>query len=131
MIVRDALVPDPRVIEGSASVQEVAELLSRPNVRSALVVSDGRLLGSVTAAEIVAAVARGPIDGLSAREVASSEHPTIAPGASLDEAIHLMAERELDRLPVVEDGRLLGVLPREGLVRRLAEDEAPDAAAET
>jgi CBS domain-containing protein len=42
-----------------------------------------------------------------------------------------MAERELDRLPVVEDGRLLGVLPREGLVRRLAEDEAPDAVAET
>jgi CBS domain-containing protein len=131
MMVRDALVPDPRVIDGGAALKEVAELLSRPNVRSALVVSDGRLLGCVTATEIVAAVARGSIDGLSARDVASSDHATIGPDASLDDAIHLMAERELDRLPVVADGRLLGVLPREGLVRRLAEDEAPDAVAET
>ena len=42
----------------------------------------------------------------------------------LDEALHLMAERDLERLPVTEDGRLLGVLPREPVVRRLAEDEA-------
>jgi CBS domain-containing protein len=36
-----------------------------------------------------------------------------------------MAEGDLERLPVVENGRLLGILPREPLVRRLAEDEAP------
>jgi len=42
---------------------------------------------------------------------------------ALDEALHLMAEEGLERLAVTEGGRLLGVLPREGLVRRLAEDE--------
>ena len=36
-----------------------------------------------------------------------------------------MGERDLERLVVVEDGRLLGVLPREPIVRRLAEDEPP------
>jgi CBS domain-containing protein len=34
-----------------------------------------------------------------------------------------MAEHGMERLPVVEDGRLLGVLPREPVARRLAEDE--------
>jgi CBS domain-containing protein len=48
---------------------------------------------------------------------------TVGPDASLDEALHLMAEHGLERLAVTEDGRLLGVLPREPLVRRIAEDE--------
>jgi CBS domain-containing protein len=42
---------------------------------------------------------------------------------ALDEALHLMAEQGLERLPVVENGRLLGVLLREPVARRLAEDE--------
>jgi CBS domain-containing protein len=41
----------------------------------------------------------------------------------LGDALHLMAEQGLERLPVTEDGRLLGVLPREPIARRLAEDE--------
>jgi hypothetical protein len=36
-----------------------------------------------------------------------------------------MAEQGLERIAVTENGRLLGVLPREPLVRRLAEDEPP------
>ena len=36
-----------------------------------------------------------------------------------------MGERGLERVAVVEDGRLLGILPREPVVRRLAEDEPP------
>jgi CBS domain-containing protein len=36
-----------------------------------------------------------------------------------------MAQHGLERVAVVEEGRLLGVLPREPVVRRLAEDEPP------
>ena len=41
----------------------------------------------------------------------------------LDEALHLMAESGLERLPVTEGGRLLGILQREPVARRLAEEE--------
>lgn len=124
MIVREALVADPRVVRADASVREVAELLTRPHVRSALVVDGERLVGCVTTETIVAAVARGAdIGSLAAGDLADTEVTTIAPDASLDDALHLMAERGLERLPVTEDGRLVGVLPREPVVRRLAEDE--------
>ena len=126
MIVREAIVSDPRVVPASATAQEVAELLTRPNVRSALVVDGDRLVGCVTKDAIVAAVARGADVGtLSADELADREITTIGPDAPLEEALHLMVERDLERLPVTLDGVLLGVLPREPLVRRLAEDEAP------
>ena len=126
MIVREALVADPRVLAADASVREAAELLSRPNVRSALVVDGERLLGCVTTDAIVAAVARGEdVRSLAARDLAEQDVTAIAPDAPLDDALHLMAERELDRVAVVEDGRFIGVLPREPILRRIAEDDAP------
>jgi CBS domain-containing protein len=124
MIVREALVSDPRVIAADASAREAAELLTHPHVKSALVTDGERLVGAVTLESIVAAVARG-VDLLSAfaRDVADTEVATVSPDMPLDEALHLMAEQGLERLPVTDDGQLLGVLPREPVARRLAEDE--------
>ena len=124
MIVREALVPDPPVLAAGASAREAAELLTHPQVKSALVTDGERLVGAVTLESIVAAVARG-VDLLSAtaQDVADQEVVTVSPDMPLGDALHLMAEQGLERLPVTEDGRLLGVLPREPIARRLAEDE--------
>jgi predicted transcriptional regulator len=127
VIVREALVPDPRVLAADAPAREAAELLTHPHVLSALVTDgDHRLLGTVTVESVVAAVARGTdMASATARDVCESDVFTVPPDMPLDEALHLMAERDLERLPVTENGYLLGVLPREPVVRRLAEDEAP------
>jgi predicted transcriptional regulator len=124
MIVREALVSDPRVVSADASAREAAELLTRPHVENALVTDGQRLLGCVTLESIVAALARG-VDLLSAtvREVCEPDVTTVGPDMPLDEALHLMAESGLERLPVTEDGRLLGILQREPVARRLAEEE--------
>lgn len=127
MIAREAIVADPRVLAAGASAREAAELLTRPSVRSVLVVDGDRLVGSVTLESVARAVAAGrDVLALSAGDICDEEVATIGPDMPLEEAIHLMAERGLERLAVVEHGRLLGVLPAGNLVRRLAEDEAPD-----
>jgi len=124
--VREALVADPRVVVSSASARDVAELLLRPHVESALVADEGRLVGCVTRESIVAAVARGvDLEGATAGDLADGDVTTVGPDDALDDALHLMVERDLDRVVVVEDGRLLGILPREPILRRLAEDEPP------
>jgi predicted transcriptional regulator len=124
--VRDVLVADPRVIAGDAPAREVAELLSRPHVETALVVDGDRLVGCVARESIVAAVARGAdVRSLAARDLVDDDVTTISPDASLDEALRLMGERGLERLAVTQEGRLLGVVAREPLVRRIMEDEPP------
>jgi CBS domain-containing protein len=125
MIVREALVTDPRVLPAGASVREAAELLTHPQVKNVLVTDGERLLGCVTVESIVAAVARGAeLGSAKVRDVVEPEVASVPPDMPLDEALHLMAEQGLERLPVTENGRLLGVLPREPVARRLAEDEA-------
>lgn len=126
MKVREALVADPRVVAPSASAREVAELLLRPHVESALVADEGRLVGCVTRESLVAAVARGvDLAAATAGDLADGDVTTVGPDDALDDTLHLMAERDLDRVVVVEDGRLLGILSREPILRRLAEDEPP------
>lgn len=126
MIVREALMSDPRVVQAGAGAREAAELLTHPHVSSVLVADGEKLVGCIAAEDVVAAVSKGlDLQTATAAEVADVDVATIPPDLPLDEALHRMAELDLERMPVTEDGRLLGVLSREPLARRLAEDEPP------
>ena len=50
---------------------------------------------------------------------------TVGSELPLDEAFRFLEEQDLDRVAVIEEGRLVGVLSRAVLQRRLAEDEPP------
>lgn len=126
MIVREALLADPPVLQADAPVPAAAALLVKPHVESVLVAEGDRLLGSITKEAIVAAVADArDLRSLTVGDLADRDVPTVGPEMPLGDALLLMAEQGLERLPVVEDGRLLGILPREPVVRRLSEDEPP------
>lgn len=126
MIVREALVADPPILQANEPVRVAAALLAKPHVESVLVAEGEQLLGSITKESIVTAVAESrDLRSLTAGDVADRDVPTVGPETSLGDALHLMVEQGLERLPVVEDGRLLGILPREPVVRRLAEDDPP------
>jgi CBS domain-containing protein len=124
-VVREAMMPDPRVLPASASAQEAGELLVRPEVKAVLVVEGERLLGIVTAAGLVERVVAAGRDPRTTRlgDVVEPVAVTVEPGAPLDDAYRLMEGQDIERLPVTEAGRLVGVLSRSGLQRRLAEDE--------
>ncbi|HZO50275.1 MAG TPA: CBS domain-containing protein [Gaiellaceae bacterium] len=126
--VRDAMVSDPRALPGSASAREAGELLTRPEVRAVYVVDGERLTGVVTRKTLVSrVVAEGRDAGATTlAEIAEQPYYTIGPDVPLEEAFRFLEERDAERVPVVEEGRLIGVLSRSVLQRRLAEDEADD-----
>lgn len=125
--VRDAMVPEPRVLEGSASAQEAGELLARPEVRAVLICDGGRLTGVITRKTLVREVVAAGLDPRSARVAAIAEEPnlTLEAAMPLDDAFQTLDERDLERVPVTDDGRLVGILSRSVVQRRLAEDAPP------
>lgn len=128
-LVREAMLTDPRALPADATAQEAAEMLTRPEVRAVLVVDGERLVGVVTAdvlVERVVAAGRDP-RATALGDVARAVTVTALPDQQVEDAYRLMEEEDVERLPVTEDGRLVGVLSRSALTRRLAEDEAPDA----
>jgi CBS domain-containing protein len=126
-LVRDAMISDPPTLDASASAQEAGELFDRPEVRAVLVCEDGRLTGVVTRKTLVReVVARGrDPKATPLRDIAEEPLFTIDADADLDEAFRELEERDFERVPVVEDDRLVGVLSRAVVQRRLAEDEPP------
>ena len=124
---RDAMIPEPLTLEGSASAQEAGEHLTEPDVRAVYVCDDGRFVGVITRKTLVREVVAAGRDPRSTGlgEIAEPAHWTLEPDIPLDEAFRFLEEHDAERVPVVEDGRLVGVLSRSVLRRRLAEDEPP------
>ena len=122
--VRDAMVPNPLMLESTATAQEAGRHLADPDVRAVLVCEGGRLAGVVTRKTLVREVVAEGLDPASTElgRIAERPHFTLEADMGAEEAFRALEERDLERVPVVEHGRLVGVLSRSVLGRRLAED---------
>jgi CBS domain-containing protein len=126
-LVRDAMVPEPLALDAERSAQDAGEALARPEVRAVLVCDDGRLVGVVTRKTLVREVVAAGLDPRTTTLRAIAEEPiqTLESSTPLTDAFGLLEERDLERVPVVEHGKLVGILSRSAVQRRLAEDEPP------
>jgi CBS domain-containing protein len=128
-LAREAMVAEPATLAASATATEAGDRLAQPDVRAVLVTDDrGRLVGVVTRSTLVrevVAAGRHPQE-TPLGEIAEQPRFTVDADLPVDEAFQLLEDEDLERVPVVEDGRLVGVLSRSVLQRRLAEDEPPE-----
>jgi CBS domain-containing protein len=126
-LVRDAMVPDPLSLDAAATAQEAGEALARPEVRAVFVVDGGRLTGVITRKTLVREVVARGLDPKATLLGAIAEPPnaTVPSSTPLADAFAWVEEHDYERVPVVEDGKLVGVLSRAVVQRRLAEDESP------
>jgi CBS domain-containing protein len=128
-LVRDAMVPEPLALAASSSAREAGEALSRDAVRSVLVCDNGGLVGVVTRKTLVREVVangRNP-ESTTLGEIAEEPNATVDATMGLDAAFAFLEEHDYERVPVVENGKLVGILSRSGVQRRLAEDEPPES----
>jgi CBS domain-containing protein len=110
--VREVMTPGVRTVSPSQSLAEAAEAMRVEDVGSVPVVEAGRLTGIVTDRDIVtrAVAERRDPQTVMVDEIATRELVTVEAAQDLDEALALMAKHQVRRLPVVEEGRLVGML---------------------
>lgn len=145
MLVRDIMTTPVVTVRPETPLKEVARLLVERRISGVPVVdADGRVLGVVSEADFLAreaGEARSPRHLLwwfvAPREAAQSARLrsttaggamtspaiTIGPDRSLSEAAALMARSKVNRLPVVEAGRLVGIVSRADIVRAFARSD--------
>jgi CBS domain-containing protein len=122
------MVPEPGALDASATAQEAGKRLSDPAVRAVLVCDEGgKLVGVITRKTLVREIVAAGSDPAATPLGQIAEPPLFTLDASmdLDEAFRLLEEQDFERVPVVEGGRLVGILSRTIVQRRLAEDEPP------
>ncbi len=126
-LVRDVMTPDPRTVTPDTSVVEAARLLEQDDVGSLPVVdATGILVGMITDRDIaIRVVAAGRDPGTTpVGEVASTNVSPAYPDEPLDEALEQMAYRQVRRLPVVDDDRVVGILAQADVVHEVKPKQA-------
>jgi CBS domain-containing protein len=151
--VRDIMETDVPAVSPDASIEEVLAVMRRHELPGVPVVNDaGRCVGIITEADLVLSdqdadlhlphyfelfggvVYLEPVRRFEERlrkafaskagDLMTADPVTIAPDATVREAARIIAERRHNRLPVVEHGRLVGVVTRLDVLDALTADEA-------
>jgi len=112
MKVREVMTKQPTTVEPDATLGEVATLMKQEDCGSIPVVQGGRLVGIVTDRDIVIRGIAAGVDPKTQRvsKVMSSDPVTVGPDEDITDAEKKMADRQIRRLPVVEDGKLVGII---------------------
>jgi CBS domain-containing protein len=118
--VHELMSSNPRTVSSDQTIVDAARLMRDENVGLVPVVDGDRLVGTVTDRDIAIRVVAEQQDAASTRvqEIASTDLVTVDPQQGLDEALRLMAQHQVRRLPVVEeDGKLVGIVAQADVAR--------------
>ncbi|NPB06886.1 MAG: CBS domain-containing protein [Aquificae bacterium] len=107
-------------VEPETSVKEALELMAKKLVGGLPVVKDGKLVGIVTRGDLTK-VPEELRRRLKVSQVCTREVVTVSPKATLAEVLRVMTARGIGRLPVVKDGKLVGIIARADLGRAVRE----------
>ena len=124
--VSDVMTGEPRTVSPEATVADAAKKMLEEDVGSLPVLDDGLVVGIVTDRDLaLRVVATGRDPRLTTVQEIATPDPHVAwPGETLDEAYERMAAWRVRRLPVVDDGHLVGILSQADLVHELKDKKA-------
>lgn len=123
-IVRNVMTTDLECCTMLDNVYEVAVKMKNNDVGAIPIVDDEKIVGIITDRDIVVrAVADKRPNSTSVKEIMTDELITITPDITTEEAANMMSKYQIRRLPVVENGKLVGIVALGDLARRKQTDE--------
>jgi CBS domain-containing protein len=123
--VQEIMTRDPRTVNASDSIVDAARVMNEADIGDVIVVEGDQVKCIVTDRDIVVrAIAEGrDPQSTSVSDVCTTDVEAIDPSASVDDALRKMREADIRRLPVVEDGRPVGIVS----LGDLAVEREPDS----
>jgi CBS domain-containing protein len=119
--VRDLMTPNPVTLSAASTLVDAAMAMRDFDVGVIIVLDNGQMYGIATDRDIIVrAIANGNYPATTKLgEVCSRELTTLAPSDSVDDAVRLMRDKAIRRLPVVENGQPLGIVSLGDLISEL------------
>jgi len=123
--VEEIMTRDPRTVSASDTIVDAARVMNESDIGDVIVVDGEQIKCIVTDRDIVVrAIAEGrDPQSTSVSDVCTPSIETIEPEASVDDALRKMREADIRRLPVVRDGRPVGIIS----LGDLAVEREPDS----
>ena len=123
--VEEIMTRDPRTVDSGDTIVDAARVMRDADIGDVVVMEDGQVSGIITDRDIVVrAIAEGrDADSTSVGDVCTTGVETVDPSASVDDALRIMREHDIRRLPVAKSGRPVGIIS----LGDLAVEREPDS----
>ncbi len=111
-LIRDVMTSGPRTLAATQTVGEAARIMRQDDIGDVLIEENGKPCGIVTDRDIVVraiALGKNP-DETPLKEICTKQLVSLKPDDSVDEAVRLMRERAIRRVPVMDDGKPIGIV---------------------
>lgn len=117
--VEDVMVEDVVTIDADATVMQAAKLMNKREIGCLIVMRKGRAVGIVTERDLLKRIVSKLRDPkkTKVREIMTKPLITGEPDMDVEDATRLMFESKIKKLPVIEDGKLVGLVTLTDLVR--------------
>jgi CBS domain-containing protein len=111
-MIREVMTPNPVIIGPERTISEAAELMRDHAIGDVIVADESARIGVLTDRDIVVRVLAEGLDphDTTAGQVCSANTVTVAPEDSIADAVQRMRDAAVRRLPVTEDGRVIGIV---------------------
>jgi CBS domain-containing protein len=112
LLVKDVMTKQARVTEPDSSVKEVVATMNRFNIGSIIVVQDNKPVGMISERDVLRRVVEPCLspETVVARQIMTHPVITICESASVAEAVKIMAEKRVRKIPVMKKEKLVGII---------------------
>ena len=111
------------IVDGGVSLKNAAKMMSDKNIGSLLIIGDGKIKGIITERDVIKNISK-----LNSKvsSVMSKKVITIEACEKIEEAMGLMSENKIKRLPVLNDGKLVGIVTATDIIAHAKEINEED-----
>jgi CBS domain-containing protein len=101
----------------NTTLREAAAVMSKLNIGSLVIVEDDKISGIITSTDILKAIANGKdVETTLVEEVMSKPVIVIDPDKKVEDAVNIMLEHKIKKLPVVEEDKLIGIITASDII---------------
>jgi len=117
LYVKDIMTRWVATVDPKRTVRDAATIMAKANAGSLIIMDKMKPIGIVTEGDISRALAKGADpDKVAIRKIMSKKLITVSPNLRVEEAAKLMAEKQVKKLPVLEDGGVVGIVTQTDIV---------------
>jgi acetoin utilization protein AcuB len=135
--VREWMTPDPITAPPTMTLPDALQVMARHNIRRLPIVEKGKLVGIVTRGDLRGAEPSRAtslsifelhylVGRITLAEIMTRDPLTVGPSTTIQDSARLMLQRKISGLPVLDEGRLVGIITESDIFRlvvRTWEDE--------
>jgi len=119
IIVRDVMTKNIKTVKTDDTVHDAVKKMNKFDIGSVIVMSSGRPVGIITETNVMRRIVEPRMDPATVwtKDIMSSPLTTIESNAALEEAAKIMADKRINRLPVIDGDKLVGVISSTDIVK--------------